>query len=275
MLRGLKMKQCTIDGIKDDLISYFKNKSIVPLLGSGFSVGAISRNGRVPSGEEFRKYMLEKLITNEDFSDAEIKQLKNYPFSKLCSIYELSDKISSNERREYYRDNFSEVILDFSRTQILNIDWPYIYTLNMDDSIERHGVFATQIISNFDYDERRLLEKKCVIKLHGDIENYLSYTNSNSRIFTSEEYAKSISKNKTLLAKLKSDCSSLNLLIIGCSLDDELDLLSLQDIPVEETSELINTRKILFKKGSVGKLEYYNYERFNTGIPHYKKLRTL
>lgn len=257
------MKECCIDDIREDLIAFFKNNSIIPLLGSGFTVGSPCFNGIVPSGSQYKKYMLDKLFEKESFSPDEKKQIENYSFSNLCSIYELSEKISENDKRSYFKDNFSDVSIDSVREKLLGIDWPYIYTLNIDDAIERQGRYATTILSNQEYDERRLAEKKCVIKLHGDIGEYLAYKKSRSRVFTSDEYAKSITENKSLLAKLKSDCKSMNLLIIGCSLEDEFDLLSLQDIPVAETSELVNTRKIIFRKGPVGNLDRFNYRRFN------------
>ena len=53
----------------------------------------------------------------------------------------------------------------------------------------------------------------------------LSYNDSNSEVFTQEQYIASLRDNKTLLSMLKHDSDFQNLLFIGCSLDDEIDLL--------------------------------------------------
>ena len=45
--------------IKDDLINYFKSKSILPVIGSGFTVGEKAYNGSVPSGESFKNHMID------------------------------------------------------------------------------------------------------------------------------------------------------------------------------------------------------------------------
>lgn len=67
--------------------------------------------------------------------------------------------------------------------------------------------------------------EKCVIKLHGDIKDILKYEDSNCEIFDQKQYVVSIKKNVSLLKKLTHDYEYLNLLYIGCSLSDEIDLL--------------------------------------------------
>lgn len=68
-------------------------------------------------------------------------------------------------------------------------------------------------------------QEKCVIKLHGDIKDILKYEDSNCEIFDQKQYVVSIKKNVSLLKKLTHDYEYLNLLYIGCSLSDEIDLL--------------------------------------------------
>ena len=45
--------------------------------------------------------------------------------------------ISKEEQRKYLRNNFTKVKLNGEKKKFLEIDWPYIYTLNADDAIER------------------------------------------------------------------------------------------------------------------------------------------
>lgn len=68
-------------------------------------------------------------------------------------------------------------------------------------------------------------QEKCVIKLHGDIKDILKYEDSNCEIFDQKQYVVSIKKNAALLKKLTHDYEYLNLIYVGCSLSDEIDLL--------------------------------------------------
>ena len=67
----------------------------------------------------------------------------------------------------------------------------------------------------------------CIFKVHGDVVDYCKYTDSICYIFDSKEYAQSIKRNLYILNKLNHDFTYNNLIFIGCSLTDELDLLSL------------------------------------------------
>ena len=58
-----------------------------------------------------------------------------------------------------------------------------------------------------------------------DIKDILKYEDSNCEIFDQKQYVVSIKKNVSLLKKLTHDYEYLNLLYIGCSLSDEIDLL--------------------------------------------------
>ena len=107
----------------------------------------------------------------------------------------------------------------------LKIDWPYIYTLNIDDAIENNSEFKTVLYANRDIRNSIFEQEKCVIKLHGDIKDILKYEDSNCEIFDQKQYVVSIKKNVSLLKKLTHDYEYLNLLYIGCSLSDEIDLL--------------------------------------------------
>ena len=66
-----------------------------------------------------------------------------------------------------------------------------------------------------------------MFKLHGDVCFYLKNIENESVIFNKKEYIESIKKNGKMLAKLKEDFADRNIIYIGCSLDDEPDLLSI------------------------------------------------
>lgn len=57
-------------------------------------------------------------------------------------------------------------------------------------------------------------QEKCTIKLHGHIDDILSYEDSKCEIFDQMQYIRSLRDNKILLEKLKHDYEYLNLIYI-------------------------------------------------------------
>ena len=88
--------------------------------------------------------------------------------------------------------------------------------------------------SNRDVDEHIFDEKNCVIKLHGDVNDMLTYKDANGTILTQKQYANSIRQHSSLLTKLEHDSIYENLIYIGCSLDDEIDLLAYTGLQAEK-----------------------------------------
>ena len=93
--------------------------------------------------------------------------------------------------------------------------------MNIDDGIENGSDFSYIVYANRRFNEKVFDDKKCVIKLHGDVSDMLTYCDSTSEIFTQEQYVASLRENEPLLSKLEHDGRYLNILFIGCSLDDE------------------------------------------------------
>ena len=54
----------------------------------------------------------------------------------------------------------------------------------------------------------------------------LTYEDAKSEVFTQKQYVNSLKSNESLLKKLHHDSIYQNLIFIGCSLDDEIDLLA-------------------------------------------------
>ena len=54
----------------------------------------------------------------------------------------------------------------------------------------------------------------------------LTYEDAKSEVFTQKQYVDSLKSNESLLNKLHHDSRYQNLIFIGCSLDDEIDLLA-------------------------------------------------
>jgi len=162
-------------------------------------------------------------IVDQNPDEMKVKELNNESFSSISSIYH--KMVQAEKQQSYLLNKFTNVKLENVKKNFLKIDWPYIYTLNIDDAIENNSEFKTVLYANRDIRNSIFEQEKCVIKLHGDIKDILKYEDSNCEIFDQKQYVVSIKKNVSLLKKLTHDYEYLNLLYIGCSLSDEIDLL--------------------------------------------------
>ena len=220
--------------IQAELVKNFQRKMLIPVIGSGFTRKCESIKGKVPSGEDYKIHMgnevSRKLKLSREKGDAFLKE----SFSKVSSAY--NRVIPLEERKAYLFDNFTGVQLDELKKDFLTINWPYIYTLNIDDGIENNSVYNFVIYANRHVSDSIFAGKKCVIKLHGDVAEMLAYTDSKSEIFTQEQYIKSLRENVSLLDKLSHDMQFQNIIFIGCSLSDEIDIMF-----CSSTNEVDNT----------------------------------
>lgn len=224
LIRGEnKMIQCvSYDEVSNEIIQMMRRKTIIPVIGSGFTRDCIARSGKVPSGEDYYNYMIAQIV-DQNPDEMKVKELNNESFSSISSIYH--KMVQAEKQQSYLLNKFTNVKLENVKKIFLKIDWPYIYTLNIDDAIENNSEFKTVLYANRDIRNSIFEQEKCVIKLHGDIKDILKYEDSNCEIFDQKQYVVSIKKNVSLLKKLTHDYEYLNLLYIGCSLSDEIDLL--------------------------------------------------
>ena len=206
----------------NEIIQMMRRKTIIPVIGSGFTRDCIARSGKVPSGEDYYNYMIAQIV-DQNPDEMKVKELNNESFSSISSIYH--KMVQAEKQQSYLLNKFTNVKLENVKKNFLKIDWPYIYTLNIDDAIENNSEFKTVLYANRDIRNSIFEQEKCVIKLHGDIKDILKYEDSNCEIFDQKQYVVSIKKNVSLLKKLTHDYEYLNLLYIGCSLSDEIDLL--------------------------------------------------
>lgn len=73
-----------------------------------------------------------------------------------------------------------------SRKSFFSIEWPYIYSLNIDDAVEGNCQYTGKILPFRNVNEDFYDREKCIIKLHGDIEELLKY-NDAYKVFTTQE----------------------------------------------------------------------------------------
>lgn len=253
------MKKVKYIQIKERLTNDIKRKSLIPIIGSGFSRGCITENGgKVPSGQDFQIHMLEEIKKTSQFSKEEYEEIEGKKFSGISTIYNENEIVPSNQRRLYLKRNFTKVILEKpEQKSFINLDWQYIYTLNIDDAIEKNSIFTQVVYANREPNEEVFQENKCVIKLHGDVSDIITYSDSVCEIFDEVQYATSIDKNKALLTRLKHDYEYQNILYIGCSLEDEIDLVYASHIP-----SVSATNRYFCHVGPISKVAEINLKKY-------------
>ncbi len=250
--------------VHEQFVQLFAAKSLIPIVGSGISCGLEARNGRVPNGTQYKKHMLQCLTDCGHFSAEELDELGKRSFSSLCDVYEDDDHVPASTRFAYMKNHFYQVRYEEedSRRRFFDIDWPYIYTLNIDDAIEGNSSYKKIILPRSGIDVRAQVfnEERCVIKLHGDIGDILIYHTS-EKVFTAREYALSITDHAPIYGRLKNDRLHQNIVYIGCSLDDEFDLLAISHLPCEDEKDT-TSRSYIFTLGCPSTLQQTDYKKF-------------
>lgn len=236
----------------DDLFNSVKHQRLVPIIGSGFTSGTITRNGIIPSVDQLKKEIVKILFEfDEDYSDASTKSdweklsLSDLSVLLLNSIANHPAEMK-NAFLSYMESNFFYIRdLPSEKQEFLNCGWPYIYTLNYDTFVEQ-SLPNYEVIIPYSSINRDWMEKRpCVIKLHGDIHRLMQTGDIEKYcILTQNQYLNSMQseENRDLQNWLKDDFSSKDILFIGCGLSDELDLLFASGNVTPEKIHGLNTK---------------------------------
>ncbi|WP_159886065.1 SIR2 family protein [Paenibacillus puerhi] len=198
----------------------FLDKNLIPIFGSGFTRSCKSFSSIVPDGNEATSIMKQLILENcdkitlNDIEDSDFNETSKY-FYKL---------VPSEKRLEFFRDHFTHVEVNDYRKDFLKLEWPYAYTLNIDDGIERTKLFQT--VLPYKKLNRPDTSIRLLYKLHGDALTEVTYKDYENIIFSDEQYLQSITNelNKDFSNNLIGDYSQKNLIFIGCSLKNEPDL---------------------------------------------------
>lgn len=162
-------------------------------------------------------------------------ELDKFEFQELSDIYFREKIVPLESIKKCVDACFTKVdITDAAKLRFLSIDWPYIYTLNIDDGIER-AIDGVKVLPYKAFS--RHPGRRYVYKLHGDAEDVLTAASHDDLqvIFGKADYIKSLKKNEYFLSSLTNDFCEKNVLFIGCSLTDELDIsFALASIPPSE-----------------------------------------
>jgi SIR2-like domain len=240
----------------------FASKNLVPVIGSGFTVGCPTGGNRnVPSGKDFRDEMLATIFLQKQLGIQAQEKLKKKTFSEVADYYFNPEWVAEDTVRLKLKDAFQGVQLPgWKKDFLTNIEWPYLYTLNVDDAIEKHSSY----IATLPYDGNlsvRAKEQPTVFKLHGDIEYEIRHDNSRL-VFRKSDYLQALTTNKKMLEFLKLDLLNKNVVYIGCSLSDELDISFI--IAQQNRENRKRTKNIIFLSERLDEIDEQEY--LNVGI---------
>lgn len=222
--RNLSIRKFSDKNTQDFLKGILRINDSVPIIGSGFTAGEQARRGIVPNGKQWMSIMVSQIVKVTDKERPDEEELKNLNFQDLSDIYFRENIVPLEIIKSTIDDLFTFVDISSEASKaFLSCDWPYIYTLNIDDAIERY----IDVIKVLPYREfLRFKDRRYVYKLHGDAEDALSAPNRDRLqvIFGRADYIKSLNKNEPLISKLTNDFVEKNIIFIGCSLTDEIDI---------------------------------------------------
>lgn len=274
--------QKDIDKVRELLKSLINSKHLIPVLGSGFTHSTDTARGRIPSTQQLREKIIELLLKTDEYKGKDEEDFEKIVFSELADFfwqYIDSDQKICREFRDYIEENFTHV-RDLSpiKRRFLNSGWRYIYTLNYDDAIE--NVLEINCIIPYRKQSAEFIDQhRCLFKLHGDAGIFLQTGDKKYFIMGHKQYMDSMmsSENYDMCRHLESDFSANSLLFIGCSLEDELDLLFAAEYGLnaktslnQEDAKLVYVR--YYSDGSQPSvLEQVKYQ--NYGISHIITIR--
>ncbi|EOL9051385.1 SIR2 family protein [Cronobacter turicensis] len=243
--------------------SCFSGAGLIPVIGAGFSMGSEAFKGKVPDGKTLIEIMLRSLKKAANLEEEKLKKLEKMDF-KSISRYYLNEKYVP---REYFiediRNNFTRVNIKGVRRVFLQQNWKYIYTLNIDDGIERANNNLAKILPYRELDERAQ-DINLLYKIHGCANEETLYKESSKLIFSEKQYIRSLTKNEHILASLQSDILESNLIYLGCSLERELDIMYAVAGVTED--KLIDSKRIYVTKNDLDDIQIDTLEEYGINI---------
>lgn len=241
----LPIRQFSESETKEFLRSLLNTGQCIPFIGTGFTGGERAFDRLVPNGLQFMEIMRNSIndaLTTEKPSS---ESLKNYSFQDLSDEYFREPIVEEITVKNTLKSCFTRVRIESeSKKSFLRWDWPYIYTLNIDDAIENEVGY----IKVLPYQEPVDVEgTKFVYKLHGDAADAIATADRTAMklIFGTSQYIESLRSNKSFLSALSNDYAERHLLFVGCSLTDELDLLyALSDQRLMAQAQDLKTKRL-------------------------------
>lgn len=223
------------------LAQLLHEEKLVPIFGSGFTQGCLSYNGSVPCGKKATQLMQELILQTEYIN------LDNIDFNKMSDRFFAI--VSTETIHAFLRNYFTKVVIDEYKKDFLSLPWSYAYTLNIDDGIERTGLFTPILPYNSANVPNTSIN--LLYKLHGDAMHEIKYDIKQNLVFSVSQYIESLTSktNSTFINSISNDYKQKNLLFIGCSLINEPDIKYIYSNVKPDLSEniiraVLRTRKL-------------------------------
>ncbi len=215
----------------EDSLELLKNclemRSPILLLGAGFSLSAIARNGeRLMLGGDLCKRLYDHVIVpnRESLSQDALKDAEYFSARKklkeLCTVIRENNLLE--KRNDFFLENFSGCTYDETElySYLTEYNWSYIFTLNIDDLIEEIYKRQNKTLILWKLTSEKYKEvygQTVLVKLHGDVGDPDTY------VFDDEEYQK-VSENECWMLRKFSDLYVCHDLIIVGSQFQEKDI---------------------------------------------------
>jgi len=202
-----------------------ENRSPILLLGAGFSLGAKGQSGQelMLGGTLAEKLYEEIIIPNKDELTEEALDMARHA-KKWKKLYIMSNVIRENnlipQRNAFFKDWMSKCTYNDAPyfSNLLKVDWKYIFTLNIDDLVEH--IFADEgrpllcwKMSSERYSDDP--DKTVLVKLHGDVGDPDTY------IFDEKEYRNFSSQDNWMLRKFADLYISHDVIIVGTQFQEQ------------------------------------------------------
>ncbi|MDT3422094.1 hypothetical protein QF008_003860 [Pseudomonas protegens] len=201
----------------------YKRSELTPFFGAGLTKDCKSYKGTVPNAETLMEG-IKKICTQNCTDKALIPQIQS--INKLKTAFSLvarPELFPNTSATRYFESLFSKVKLTESKKKIIDLDWPNIFSFNIDDAIETHTQKYYKVLPHKQITYESITARKCLFKIHGDITEYCTHPDT-KLIFTWHDYTDSLKTNSSMLTFLGNLAKNGSLLFIGCSLDEEIDL---------------------------------------------------
>ena len=204
-----------------------EDRSPILLLGAGFSLGAKGRNGQeLMLGGTLAQRLYEKIIIpNKDALTEEALDTANLAvkwknLSMMCDV--IRENNLTPQRDVLFKEWMSDCTYDDNDTpyfsNLLKVDWKYIFTLNIDDLVEHIYKKGGRSLICWKISSERYAEdpnKTVLIKLHGDARDPDTY------VFDENEYRNFSSRDNWMLRKFADLYICNDVIIIGTQFQEK------------------------------------------------------
>jgi len=194
----------------DHLAREIREGRVVLFAGAGLSLPL-----GLPSWEELIQWMASELGFDPD-----VLVRPGADFLQIAEFYKIR-KGSIGELRSWMDKSWNvpdgKILESTVHNQIVELGFPFIYTTNYDDILERafklHGRSFSKIASVLDISSAKS-DRPHIVKYHGD------FSDDNSLVVTESDYFERLEFESSLDLRFRSDALGRSILFVGYSLKD-------------------------------------------------------